>query len=243
MLVNSTGFVIKTTKYSETSVITKIFTHQHGMLSFHIPGVYSKKGSIKASYLQVMQKVALSYYFRENKNLKKVKSLQVDTIRHNNYTSVKHSSLLMVISELLHKCIREEEANTELFSFIDRILKQLDGFADFSPVFLSVFMLKLSTFLGFYPSGRYSPQNPYFLLDEGCFAGDPGASKYFTTPYFGRLFGLILDCDMPPDFNVKISPDERFELLKTLELYYKIHVPGFNSLNSLDVIREVYKAE
>ena len=52
MLATTQGFVFRTTPYSETSVIAKIFTLHYGIMSFMIKGVRSSKGRNKQNLLQ-----------------------------------------------------------------------------------------------------------------------------------------------------------------------------------------------
>jgi DNA repair protein RecO (recombination protein O) len=50
MLDKTEGIVLKTTKYSESSVITSIFTKKYGLLSFIVQGIRSSKKQAKRKY-------------------------------------------------------------------------------------------------------------------------------------------------------------------------------------------------
>ena len=66
MLQKTEGIVIHTIQYSDTSLITKIFTADYGLISFMIKGTRGKKSSNKAVLFQPLNLLALDIYFQEN---------------------------------------------------------------------------------------------------------------------------------------------------------------------------------
>ncbi|HRB69903.1 MAG TPA: DNA repair protein RecO, partial [Chitinophagales bacterium] len=73
MLDKTEGIVLKTTKYSESSLIVKIFTKKHGLLSFMVQGVRSSKNKQKGNILQPLNCLNLEIYLKEQRNLNKLK--------------------------------------------------------------------------------------------------------------------------------------------------------------------------
>ena len=62
MIIKTRGILLKTTKYSETSLICKILTEERGLKSYIISGVRKKKGKTSAGLLQVMSILDLVVY-------------------------------------------------------------------------------------------------------------------------------------------------------------------------------------
>ncbi len=73
MLDKTEGIVLKTTRYSESSVIATIFTKKHGVLSFMLQGIRSSKNKQKGNILQPLNMLNLEIYLKEQRNLNRIK--------------------------------------------------------------------------------------------------------------------------------------------------------------------------
>lgn len=62
-----------TTKYSETSIIARIYTEKFGLLSFMVKGVRSAKSKSKASMMQPLSLLDLEFQYHENRGLLYIK--------------------------------------------------------------------------------------------------------------------------------------------------------------------------
>ena len=99
-------------------------------------------------------------------------------------------------------------------------------------------MLSLTRFLGFYPD-VYQIDKPYFDLLEGEFAEKEslnpnlkGENIYFFKSFLGTNFDAI--------HTIKMNKTNRQELLKSLVLYFELHLQGFRKPKSLAVLNEVF---
>ena len=73
----------------------------------------------------------------------------------------------MFLAEMLKNCIREEEANEDLFVFLEQSFLWLDK-NDEVANFHIFFLLQLSMYLGFFPDATEIQKN-YFNIVEGNF--------------------------------------------------------------------------
>ncbi|MEA3496774.1 MAG: DNA repair protein RecO [Bacteroidota bacterium] len=243
MLVKSKGIVIKTTRFSETSVIAKIYTDSHGMLSFHIPGVHSKRASIKPSFLQALQILDMNIYFNENKNLHKIKEVKSELLNNNIHFDIKRLSVAVIISELIYKTIKEEEPNEYLFNFLLKSIKLLDEKAENIPDFLLIFIVQLTKYLGFSPTNNFSTKNVFFNLSEGMFS--PTKSKENETIKMpeSKWFGIVIDTPIGSVGKNKIPRAVRMELLQKMIVYYQIHISNFQDLKSFDIFTNIFNEQ
>jgi DNA repair protein RecO (recombination protein O) len=241
MLVKSEGIVIRTTRYSETSVITKIYTRLKGMLSFHIPGVFSPKSVIKPSFLQPLQVVEMDFYLKESHNLNKIKELKPLLQLQSLHFDIQKSSIGIFISEIISKTIKEEEANEELYDFIFKNILLLDSSGIQTANFPLFFMIQFTSFLGFYPGNEYSETNSIFDMLEGKFAStcfdETKTISYPESLYFDKL----LKAGNEHFTQIDIPKNIRQNLLKMMVAYYQIHISGFHQLNSIRVLEDVFK--
>jgi len=237
MLAKTPGIVIRNTKYGEGSLISKIYTREFGVQSYMINGVYAPKAAIKASLLQPLTLLDLVVYQNRLKEINRIKEARIAHPLPNLHFDVVKSSVGMFVSELLNKAIKEEEANATMYDFIASCIIRLDdesGSLGLWPVFI---MLQLTKFLGFSPENNYEePENNYFDLMEGRFTSFPQKSDYAIGPPESKYFSDLIDLDMESFTSVTIPKPVRTELLQRLIIYYKLHLPDFHDIRSVEVL-------
>ena len=81
---------------------------------------------------------------------------------------VRKSTIALFMSELLYKLIREVEPNSPLFEYVYGSVVALDRMDAGVYNFHLWFMVGLSRFLGFYPSGEWQ-EGAIFDIEAGCF--------------------------------------------------------------------------
>src|ERR1051326_6229774 len=169
MISKTRGIVLRTTDFSDTSIISRIYTEQFGIQSYLIKGAKRKKAGIKANLFQPLSILNLVVYKKEKKQLQTLKEAKPEI----HFNSIPHdlvkTSILFFINEILVKCLHEVEKNPALFSFLHETVQTLDSAEkNFSNLHL-IFLVRLSRFLGFYPQGKFTETNSLFDLREGRF--------------------------------------------------------------------------
>ena len=120
MLSSTKGIVIHHFKYSEKSVIAKIYTKKYGLQSYILNGVRNKKSKNKAAYLQPLSLVEIDANHKDNKGLQRVKTIEFEIPFNSIPFEIGKSSIAFFIAEILYKSIKEEEANIPLFEFLHK---------------------------------------------------------------------------------------------------------------------------
>jgi len=238
-LVNTTGIVLGRIKYSETSVIARIYTRHFGLQSYLLKGVRSSKSKIKMNLLGHLSLVEIVVYHSERSQLQHLKQIRSAY----NYTSipfdVRKSSIALFLNEILNKSIIEVEPSPNLFDFIVNTIQILDVMEDHFSDFHLLFMLQLSKHLGFYPRENFTAFQPVFDLKEGLFrAGIPNHPDFINAPLSENFFRL-LNTGFNEMAGLKISTETRRQLLETLITYYGLHLPSFKDIKSHEVLKVV----
>jgi DNA repair protein RecO (recombination protein O) len=242
MITKSSGIVIRTSRFSETSAITKIYTRLKGMLSFHIPGVYSLKGTIKPAILQPLQIVEMDIYLKENRNLNKIKEIRPKHHLNGMHFDFHKASIGLFISEILIKTIREEEKNEELYDFLEDSILLFDK-TEIPPANIPLyFLLELSKYLGFYPGDTHNGIRPYFDLYEGKFYSSLIEESRTIEPPHSEFLGKLMASGSQGLATLQIPRSTRQYLLKKIILYYHIHMADFQQPNSLTVLEGLYSS-
>ena len=73
MLHKTLGIVLRSTDYSDSSIIAKIYTEQFGIQSYLIKGAKRKKASVKSNLFQPLSLLELIVYKKEKKQLQTLK--------------------------------------------------------------------------------------------------------------------------------------------------------------------------
>ena len=139
MLLSTRGIVTRTSKYSETSLIARIFTEQSGMQSFLIRGIHRSTSRIKPSMFQPLALLELVIYQKQKNSLHSLKEVGYFHPYQTLLFDIRKISIALFIQELIQKTIREEEPNPGLFDFLASTCIELDNIVSPGGLFPVVF--------------------------------------------------------------------------------------------------------
>lgn len=247
LLIHTTGIVLRTVPYGDTSIIVTIFTQKLGIKAYMINGIrtQSKKGATKFVFFQPGAILDLIVYNNEFKNLNRLKEYKWSIVFHHIYSDIVKNSVCVYIIELFSKVVKETEPNDALYDFLEDSLKSIDHAnalvtANF-PVF---FTLQLAVLLGFMPQVDkvYNEDlDLYFDLVNATISNHiPQHVQYI----FGKsviVLIALLHCRLPEDIaTVKANSDIRNEILDSMQLFYRYHIDDFMPLKTLPVLRAIF---
>lgn len=237
------GIVVRTVKYGETSLIVLVYTELFGMQSYIVQGVrtVTKKGTGKANYFQPGSILDLVVYHQELKNLQRIKEFKWSYLYTEIFADVVKNCVLLYMVELLQKCIKQPESNTDLYHFIEESLQQLDKAGEKITANLPLyFSLHLAAFFGFQMSDKKGEANGVFDLQEGFFVSKHPQHVYYTEGLVAEKLNELLKVMQPHELTeVPLSQHLRRQLLEVIETYYSLHIPEFGKMKTLPVLQEV----
>jgi DNA repair protein RecO (recombination protein O) len=242
-LHHTKGIVLRTVKYGETSVIVTIFTALLGVQSYLVNGVRTstKKGSGKANIFQPSAILDMVVYHNELKQLQRIKEFRWGSLYHHLLSDVKKNAVALFMVELLTKCLKQPEANAELFHFAEDAFLHLDEAPDaVAANFPLFFALHLPVFFGFRIHDNYSENRPFLDLQEGDFVREQPRHPHFLEDKEAFITSQILKVQQPEELKeIKLNHEFRRHLLFSYEIYYKLHVQDFGVMRTLPVLREI----
>jgi DNA repair protein RecO (recombination protein O) len=240
---NTKGIVLRAVKYGETSLIVTIFTELFGVQSYLVNGVRTstKKGTGKANLFQPTAILDLMVYHNELKQLNRIKEFKWGTIYQHILTDVKKNAVAVFMIELLTKCLKQPEANPDLFHFAEDAFVHLDKSENsVTANFPLFFALHLAVFFGFRIDDRYSEKNHFLDLQEGGFVQERPMHPYFLEDKQAEITSQLLKVMQPEELaNIKLNHDFRRNLLFAYEKYYALHIQDFGTMRTLPVLREI----
>lgn len=243
MIHKTKGIVLKSVKYGETSLVVTIFTELFGLQSYLVNGVRtpSKKGTAKASLFQSAAILHLVAYRNELKNLQRLKEFQWAFLYQNILSDVRKNAVALFMIELLSKCLKQPEANAELFYFVEDALHHLDEANDtVTANFPLFFALHLAVFFGFRISDEFTDNIYYLDLEEGRFVEEQPKHSHYLQDREAAAVSHILKIMQPDELQeVALNQEMRRRITHALEEYYALHIPDFGTMRTLPVLREV----
>lgn len=227
------GIVLKYFKYGDTSLIIRIYTKNFGLQSYLINQVRSSKSkNNKIALFQPLSLLDLVVYQKKNdQHLHRLAEANIIYPYQSIPFDFTKTSLVWLIVEVLDMCLKEENENEILFSFLHNALIDLDTIENNIANFPIIFLLQLSAFLGFLPESGLEILNQ---IEDNYQSYMPQNVKKEVCLFFDVFLAQN-------QFNafVMIDISKRRLLLDILLQFYQLHIPNFKEIKSLALLREL----
>lgn len=236
MRVSDKAIVLQAIKHGDKKFILKIYTRQHGTLTVATNVGKSNNSKIKSSGILPMSLVDVELILKQNKEIHQLTEAACYYISTGVSDSLAKLSIAQFLNEILIKALKEQGANAHLFEFIETCVKFLN---DTEKEYINLhlyFLTELTKYLGFEPQNNYSTTQRFFDCREGRFSELSLTLPLGLSEADSSLFSEFLKIN---SLRTSISNSQRQSLLDILLAYYKLHIPGFGDLKSLEVLREV----
>jgi DNA repair protein RecO (recombination protein O) len=241
MLQKTTGIVLHTLKYNDSSTIVDIFTELCGRASFIVSASRSKKTGIKPRLFQPLALIEFEADFRPTTTslyrMKEAQSLiPFTTIPYNPFKS----AISLFLAEFLYRALREEGENHSLFAYLKSSIIWLDEAQKRYANFHLVFLINLSHFLGLYPNLENYRKGDYFdMLNAGFTPTRPLQHPFFILPKETSHLPYLTRMNYETMYLFKMNRTESIRCLTIINEYYQLHLPGFSELKSLKILQEL----
>ncbi len=237
------GIVLKTVKYGETSLIATLYTELFGVQTYLINGVRTstRKGPGKANLFQPASMLDLVVYHNELKNLQRIREFKWGNLYRHIFFDVLKNAVALFMVEILQKCLKQPEANPDLFYFIEDAFLHLDGsegrvLANF-PLF---FALHLAGFFGFRIQDGHNEKASILDLQEGRFVAEPPAHPQVLEGINSYHTVQLLRVQQPDELQeLALNQDTRRVLLQAYISFYALHLADFGEMRTLSVLQTV----
>ncbi len=232
MRVSDKAIVLQAIKHGDKKFILKLYTHHNGLVTAAV----ALNKNIRASNIFPLSLINIELILKQNKEVHQVTEASSYYILSDISNSLSKLSIAQFINEILIKAIKESATNQHLYEFIESCLIYLN---DTQQEFINLhlyFLSELTKFFGVEPQNNYSLHTPYFDCREGQFSNMSLAFPLGLDKEESVLFSEFLKVNA---LRSNISKEQRQIILDVLLAYYRLHFPGFNTIKSLEVLKEV----
>lgn len=234
------GIVLRTVKYGDSGLIVDMFTEQYGRKSFATKVVKGRRTASNSALWTPLSMVEFETTIRPNGKLPRPKDVG---IYYNNvglmFNPVK-STIALFLSEFLYHALKSETDNAPLYAYLEHSIRWLDASERTFANFHLVFLMRLTRFLGIYPNLDDCTPLSYFDLRAGGYKKSHPYHPDFLPPAEACLLPRLFRMNYDTMHLFAFSRTQRWHILSQLTHYYRLHIPGFPELKSLDVLHDVF---
>ena len=241
MLTKTQAIVLHAIKYGETRLIVDMFTKVFGRQAFIVSIPKTPKGKVKKQFFQPLTILEIETDIRPRQQLQKLHDVRLAAPFASIPFEPDKLAISLFVAEFLYYALRSEQRNELLYEYLENSIVWLDGQQSSFANFHLVFLLRLTRFLGFYPNLDDYKDDDYFDLRESVFMPMPPVHRDFLHPEEAQKVQLMMRMDFPTMHLFRMSHQERNRLLEVSLKYYRLHLPDFPEMKSIEVLQALYQ--
>jgi len=228
LLYKTNGIVLGFIRYRDTSIIVRIYTEAFGLRSYIINGVRSVKSkSNKIALYQPFTLLDMLVYNKPNTDLNYISESKIYQPFQSIPFDIHKTTICLFLTEVLTKVLKSEQADQELFDFLENSILSLENISQNFENFHLSFLIRLSGFLGFY-------------ITEASEIGEQLQRAGYLFDYELHILQINGLISAEYGSELPISNKVRSEILAALLKFYQLHFEGFGEMKSLNILKEIY---
>ena len=149
--------------------------------------------------------------------------------------------MAIFIGEVLTSVLKEESPHEELFEFLRDSIIYFNECQERFLNFHIAFLTGLSSYMGFEPGRRPGEEYSVFDMINGSFVQIPPVHGNYATQEVSGILASFFQSSWHEMENISLTGSQRNEVLETFLRYYSLHLPGIKKINSLEVLKEVFR--
>ena len=173
------GIILKTSPYSETQKIIRIYTKEKGYLSMISPSVVFKRKTKTVHLLQISE---IEFFENEKSDLHKLRQISPIINLPELYFDIFKMNILLLWGEILNLILKNEGKNEELFDYLTHSIEYLNSTHNDIGNFNLYFLYRLAGFIGFRINTSSWQENYVFNINDGSFYPSDPATPYISGP-------------------------------------------------------------
>lgn len=235
MQQKTNGIILQNTKYQDKNSILKVYTLQHGIQSYVVNIGQSGKSKIKPAHVIGLNQIEFIEQTKQSRSVQRINDIHVSYIYQSLFSNPVKNTISIFLNEVLLKALKEQHQNEELYRFVTESLIIFDNQDYETTNFHLHFMVELSKHLGFFPNNNYNKQNCLFDLQDGIFVADVPVHLYYADSELSFQLSELLSHKS----NFSCNARTRADLLQILITFYRLHLPNFGEIKSIQVLKEI----
>ncbi|MGI6223044.1 MAG: DNA repair protein RecO [Prevotella sp.] len=238
--MKTTALVLSAVNYGDNQLIVDLFTREMGRQSFIVRLSQSPHGRMRRQLFQPLNLLAIDFTPRPARSLQRFSEVRLARPWTTLNTDPYKIPVVFFLAEFLRYATRDEQDVDTLFDYIVGSVEWFDmareGFANFH----LVFMIRLSMFLGFFPNLDSYVAGACFDLRSGCFSTSIPPHPDFIQAEEAEAMMNLMRLNFTTMHLFRMSRQQRNRCVDVILEFYRLHIPAFPEMRTLEVVREVF---
>ncbi len=240
MLTSVNCIALNTIKYNDKHSILRAYSLEFGCMSFLVPVGNGKEARRRRAMLMSLSMFHCVADIRVGRDINVMRDLSTDMVLSDIHSHPIKSSIAFFISEILSVILREYQEDKTLYYFLQDSLQRLNSINKGISNFHICFLIKLIRYLGLEPDYSTYEKGAIFDYAEGLFRSTPPLHTNFLSVEDSEILYKLSRMKFENMYCFKFSRVERQQILDALLKYYTMHYPALSSINSLNVLKELF---
>ncbi len=240
MLSKTRGIVLRTMPYNDKSSIIYMYTENFGRRSYLVRWSQRKGGLFSKALFMPFSVLDLEVIHWPKRELHQIKECRIDFPTNRIATDPVRSALAQFLAEVLFRGVQDTEPDQRLFDYLLHSIHLLETSDEGIPNFHLVFLLGLPHYLGIFPNLESYQEDSYFDLREGVFTSIEPSHPFYLNRQESAFFHKLLRISYENMVLYAFSRKERVRILQHIMSYYRLHLPNFSEIKSLEVLQAFF---
>lgn len=229
--------VLRTVKYGDSKLIADLLSRENGRISAIWNVSASKKAKARRQYFQPMTILNVDLEFSPRNPMAHIREAHIATAYNSIPLDGSKMAITFFLAEFLQYATRDLRLDSILYDFTEQSMIWLDtsnkGIANFH----LMFMMRISTFLGFQPDMNSYQDGALFDLREGTFCSAIPLHNDYLKEEDAKKMQTLMRMSASNLHLFPLSRNERNRIIDFILIYYRLHIPQFGEMKSLEVLR------
>lgn len=240
MLIKTRAIVLHRTAYTDRHNIVHLYTELYGRLGVLAP-ISRQRGSNRSTIpLATLSEIELIGELKKGKQLISPKEVKLYHSNHNLQVQSSKCSQAIFISELLYRTLAHDMPDHRLYAYLSESMQILDKIERGIANFYLCFTYHLLHYLAIEPTiePHLCLGNLWFDLSEAQFTSSPKLSSESIPPNWSRALLCFSRIKYSNMHRYQYNREQRATIIDYLLTYYRLHLPSFTHIKSLDILRK-----
>lgn len=234
------GIILGAVRHNDRTSIVHVFTEGNG----HVPYIFyltaSGRNTGRNTILQPLTVIEFQSRAVQSEQLQHLREpVNIMPFSDIPFNPVK-SAIALFLGEFLSSALRGENENRPLFDFLRTVISELDSTAEPSNLHLYT-ILKTSAFLGISPNTDGYRPGCWLDLLNGVFSARQPMHSFAADPENAYRTIRMMECSSYDEARrIPLTGSGRASMLSMMNDYFRIHMPDFPNLKSLEILQAVF---
>lgn len=242
MLENIRSIILRTVKYGDSSVIVDMLSCDYGRMSavWRLPRTGKSRGKVSRNVFQPLTICDITIERSGATKLPLIKDAHIASPYVTLNVDPVKLSVAFFIAEFLCQVTRDGQRDSSLYEFTESMLQWYDLAESQTANFHLMFLVRISTFLGFYPNMETYSDSAMFDMRAAEFCHLTPLHRDFLSPEEARRINVLMRISPANMHLFRFNRAERSHTIELLLRFYAIHVPGFKEMKTWDILRSLF---